>query len=114
MSTTPVQAATHVIHALVPLTTIIAWKVQSCQDADRIKLHDKLILELEKELNTNKKEIVHLQKELIGLNKWITEAHETYATCLESIAHTIVQSCNHIQELEAENAKLKRDLSQQD
>ena len=128
MSINPAQGATRILYALVPLTTIVAWKAQATRDIATITQTGEILVKSEEELKEVKKELIHIskdlnkclkenisfQKEIICFNNALTTTHKDYATCLEGEAHTIVQSCDHIQELEAENAQLKRDLSQWD
>ena len=128
MSITNAQGATRILYALIPLTTIIAWKTQAAWDTTTITCTSEIPVKSEnglkeakkesiyisKELNKSLKENIHLQQELIHTNNHLTTTHEDYATHLEGVAHAIVQAHDHIRELEAENTQLKRDLSQQD
>ena len=66
------------------------------------------------DINKCLKENVSFQQEIICLNNWLTTTHEDYTAHLKGVAHAIIQLRDRIRELEAKNAQLKRDLSQQD
>ena len=125
------QAAVNVGHALIYLATLLAWKAQLAQaenDAITINHIGKILVESETDLKEAKeetvctakqltdclKENVTLQKDIIQVNNLLTDAHNKSADCLEGFANAIVQSRDHIIELEAEIAQLKRDLPKRD
>ena len=125
------QAAVNIGHALVPLATLLAWKAQLAKaenDAITINRMGKILVESETDLKAAKEEAVNiakqltnslkdniiLQKDVIQINNLLTDAHNQYTTRLKGFANTIVQSRDHIIELEAEIAQLKRDLLKRD
>src|SRR6266436_1391794 len=125
------QAVVNIGHALVPLATLLAWKVQLAKaEHNALTIHrmGKILINSETDLKSLKEESLHigkqltnclrenltLQKEVIQTSNLLTEAHTKYATRLEGFASAIVQSCDRILELEAEIAQLKRDLPKKD
>src|SRR5882762_6466513 len=107
------QAAVNVGHALVPLTTLLAWKAQLAiaeNDAITINCMGKILIESEtdlkkakeeavaitKQLNDCLKENVTLQKDVIQINNSLTDTHNKYANRLEGFANAIIQSRNRI------------------
>src|SRR6267143_2364801 len=121
INNTAAQAAVNVGHALVPLTTLLAWKAQLAQaenDAITINHISKILVESETDLKEAKEETVRttkqltncfkenvtLQKDIIQVNNLLTNAHNKYADHLEGFANAIIQSHDCIIELEAEIA----------
>ena len=64
MSLTQGQAATRILYALVPLTTIIAWKAQSARDAATITRTGEILVESETKLKEAKIEAVQRPRRL--------------------------------------------------
>ena len=124
MSITPAQAAARLVYALVPAATLIALKAQVERADTTITRVEEILLQSETELkearegsvrlshDLNKclKENITLQKVIVHTNNRLTTAHEDYAHKLEILAPAIDGARNRIQELEDENAQLKRDL----
>ena len=125
------QAAVNIGHTLVPIATLLAWKAQLAKaehDAITINRMGKILIKSEtdlkeakeeaittaKQLNDCLKENITLQKDVIQVNNLLTDAHTKYANRLEGFTNAIVQSRDHIIELEAEIAQLKRDLPKRD
>src|SRR6267143_4561219 len=117
MNITPTQAATRLVYALVPVATLIALKAQVDRADNTITRVEEILLQsetelkearegsvrLSRDLNKCLKENISLQKEIIHTNNHLTTTHEDYAQKLKGVAHAIVQSRDHIKELEAEN-----------
>ena len=125
------QAAVNIGHTLVPLATLLAWKTQLARaEHDALTIHrmGKILIDSETDLKSSKEESLHigkqltnclrenltLQKEVIQTSNLLTEAHTKYAERLKGFASAIVQSHDHIIELEAEIAQLKKDLPKRD
>ena len=130
-TTLQTAAAIAVGHTLVPLATLLAWKVQLAKaEHDTLTIHrmGKILIDSETDLKSSKEESLHigrqltdalrqnlaLQKEVIQTNNQLTNAHTQYATRLEGFASAIVGSRDRIIELEAEIAQLKKDLPKRD
>ena len=124
-------AAIAIGHALVPIATLLAWKAQLAKaehDAITINRMGKILVKSETDLKEAKEETIHtakqltnclkenitLQKDIIQVSNLLTDAHDKYTTQLEGFANAIVQSCNHILELEAAIAQVKMDLPKRD
>src|SRR6266436_7301362 len=97
------QAAVNVGHALIPPATLLTWKAQLAiaeNNAITINHMGKILVESETDLKAAKEEAVSiakqltislkdnvtLQKDVIQINKLLTDTHTQYADRLEGFA----------------------------